>query len=165
MGLGHDENGSSQSTPRYNEDDTLALRNWFDSLSWQDPRYDNKVLLKLAALATSSDEMRRRLLEDPDNLVREVRSHFDQAKDAKPDPLEGLTLRFWDNTPDTLHIVLPPRIGATSKLPKPLKDALRSRTSLPRRLEAHFRDDARDWGDWFDTTNRGNHGMDSPPDS
>ncbi|MFG2987420.1 hypothetical protein ACGFYQ_40435 [Streptomyces sp. NPDC048258] len=165
-GQGDDENGSAganpESTPGYNamnDDDALALRNWFDGLSWQDPRYDSKFLLKLAALSMGSDEMRRRLLNDTDNLVSEVRSHSDRAKAVKSDPLEGVTLRFWENTPDTLHIVLPPRAGAASELPERLQNALRSRTSLPRE-SGHIRDDASDFGDWYNVSNRGNHGQD-----
>lgn len=170
MGTGSDEKGLSgsktDSTPgrnAVNEDDALALRTWFESLCWQDPRYDSKFLLKLAALAMGSDEKRRRLLSDADDLVREVRSHFDQAKGANSDPLEGVTLRFWENTPDTLHIVLPPRAGVASELPNPLKDALRSRTSLPR-TPRHSNDDAYlDWGNFYDSYDRGNHGTDFTP--
>ncbi|GHB50544.1 hypothetical protein GCM10010347_20100 [Streptomyces cirratus] len=166
MGVGNEEKGlsgsKSDSTPGSNavdEDDALVLRNWFDSLSWQDPRYGNKLLLKLAALAMGSDEKRQRLLSDADVLVREVQSG------AGFDPLEGVHLRFWENTPDTLHIILPPRAGAASEIPKSLKEALRSRTSLPKD-GVHVRDDsAWDFGNFYDSTDRGNHGEDSPPDA
>ncbi|MFG6200023.1 hypothetical protein [Nonomuraea sp. JJY05] len=162
MGTNHDEKGSPGSTRSHNpvnEDDALALRNWFDSLSWQDPRYDNKFLLKLAALATGNDEIRQRLINDTDNLIREVRSSFYRAEDVRPDPLEGVSVRFWENTPDTLHIVLPPRAGMAGELPERMRNALRSRTALPRE-SGHINDDASDFGDWYNISNRGNHGTD-----
>ncbi|MFE4873900.1 hypothetical protein [Streptomyces sp. NPDC056682] len=173
MATSRDENGSSRSkgdsTPGHNavnEDDALALRNWFDNLSWQDPRYDNKLLLKLAALAMGSDEVRRRLLNDTDNMVREVRSHFTRPKGVKSDPLEGVTLRFWENTPDTLHIVLPPRAGVASELSERLKNELRSRTVLAGDdTGPHIRDDkCLDFGNFYNYSDRGDHGQDSPAD-
>ncbi|MFF2012364.1 hypothetical protein ACFVWY_25220 [Streptomyces sp. NPDC058195] len=140
------------------ESDMLALRSWFDGLLWQDPRYNDKVFLKLAALAMHNDEMRQRLINEPESLVQEVRSHYDRSKTSWADPLESVTVRFWENTPDTLHVVLPPKAGYASMLPERLQDTLRSRTSLAR--ESHGRDDWYNFGDCGDAFNTGDKGQD-----
>jgi hypothetical protein len=102
------------------DEDEHVLHLWRDSLTLLDPRYKSKVVLKFAALAMSDPDFRTRLVHDTENVLREFRSNVDWP--------EGVSLRFVENTADTLHVVLPPRAGQTSYLPPPLREALRSRT-------------------------------------
>lgn len=125
--------GSHESTPRQssqnppagnaiNADDWRGLRHWYTSLAMQDPRLEEaKGLLKLVTLAMANDDLRSRLVHDTESVLNEFR-----AKLPLPD---GVTLRFWENTSDTLHIVLPPRAGETSKRSAELRELLRSRTT------------------------------------
>ncbi|MFD8686319.1 hypothetical protein [Streptomyces sp. NPDC059651] len=104
-----------------NGDDVRGLRHWYTSLTFQDPRFeDGKGLLKLAALTMVHDDLRSRLVHDTESVLREFRTKL-------PLP-EGVTLRFWENTSDTLHIVLPPRAGEMSERHPEVREVLRSRT-------------------------------------
>lgn len=129
-----------------NKDDQTTLRHWYQSLVVQDPRYSNKFLFKLVALAMGHDETRWRLVNDTQAVLTEARSQMQPAMGTLADRLEGVTVRFWDNTPDTLHIVLPPRAGVTSKFPEHLRNALYSRTSTAR--ESHWGND-----NWYNSGN------------
>ena len=104
-----------------NEEDEQVLRTWRENLVLQDPRYKSKVLLKFAALAMVDEQFRSRLLNDTEAVLGELRS--------KADLPEGVTVRFFDNTPGTLNVVLPPRAGEMSSRPAPLREQLRSRTA------------------------------------
>lgn len=117
------------------EDELGTLRLWKEFLRSQDQRYGNKGLLKVVASAMGNNEFRSRLLLDPESILREVSSVYDLP--------EGVTLRFHENTPDTLHVVLPPLAGEQSSA---LRDLLRSRTSS----DLHFFQDDIDLGDWTD---------------
>ena len=113
--------GQEERAAALNDDDERALRLWRENLILQDPRYKSKVLLKFVAVSMADEQFRSRLVNDTDSILREFR--------AKVDWPEGLTLRFFENTEDTLNIVLPPRAGATSEQPSALRDVLRSRTA------------------------------------
>jgi hypothetical protein len=114
------------------DDDQRILHLWRDSLILLDPRYHDKQLLQFAARAMVDDELRAKF------AARD-------ARDAKEAPESGgyesglAEVRFYVNTPDTLHVVLPPRAGETEQRPRELRDALRSRTSAD--AESLFRDD------------------------
>jgi hypothetical protein len=134
-----------------NADDERGLRNWYTSLVFQDPRFENsKGLLKLAALSMVHDDLRSRLVHDTESVLREFRTKL-------PLP-EGVTLRFWEHTTDTLHIVLPPRAGETSDRHPEVREVLRSRTAPDSAVVrgdtggAYFGDDwaPPDHGDIFD---------------
>jgi hypothetical protein len=119
-----------------NEDDERVLRVWRESLVLQDPRYKSKVLLKFAAVSMADADFRARLINDLDGVLGDFRSGVDWP--------EGLTLRFFENTEDTLNVVLPPRAGQTSTRPPALRDVLRSRTTA----DAGFLKDDFDIGDF-----------------
>ncbi|MET7436783.1 hypothetical protein ACWERY_10920 [Streptomyces sp. NPDC004082] len=147
-------NSSSSAGNAMNKDDELVLRQWCQNLVFQDQRYKNKAIFKLAALAMGNDEIRWRLVNDTESILSEFRSKLDLP--------EGTTLRFWDNTPDTLHVVLPPRPGEASKRSAPLREALRSET-IKGEGSGFGRDDFRNHGDaWddFGTIDRGDHKKD-----
>ena len=101
------------------EDDQNALRLWRESLSLLDMRYHSKVLLKLVARAMADDEFRSRLVNDTDAVLAEL----------EPGLSDGTDIRFLENSPTMLNVVLPPRAGEMEKRPVALRDALRSRTA------------------------------------
>lgn len=101
------------------EEDQLALRLWRENLSILDPRYHEKGLLMLVARAISDEEFRDRLVNDTDAILTE-------SEVKLPDWME---VRFFHNTPTTVHVVLPPPAGEMEKRPVALRDSLRSRTA------------------------------------
>ena len=107
-------------------DDDRVLRQWFSSLVLQDERFDDKKILKLGALALQNDEFRARILDDTAAVLEELGYEG-------PD---GLRLRVYENTADTLNLVLPSPAASKSK---GLREQLRSRTS------AAFLDTVDDW--------------------
>ncbi|MGI5208401.1 hypothetical protein ACQEU6_43405 [Spirillospora sp. CA-108201] len=138
-----------------NQDDANVLREWYQSLVLQDPRYDSKDLFKLAARAMGDDEIRWRLIHDAETVLNE-----DEA--AYGDLPEGVTLRFWDNTADTLHVVLPPRPGNTSKQIPALREFLSSRTAQAIiENQGLFSDDFNDYGDVWDKRDKGDKNKDA----
>jgi hypothetical protein len=114
---------------KYGEDDVIGahlsetdqnlLRAWYEHLILLDPRYSDKRVRKLGARAMVDDEFRRGLVGDAGTAASEGESE-------SPDRVD---VRFHTNTTRTLHVVLPPKAGATENFPTPLRDALRSRTS------------------------------------
>jgi hypothetical protein len=113
------------------EEDERLLHLWRESLVLQDPRYKSKVLLKFAAITMADEEFRSRLVNDTEAVLHEFQSKVDWP--------EGLTLRFLENTQDTLNVVLPPRSGEMSDQPVALREVLRSRTTAW--TDGLFRDD------------------------
>lgn len=103
------------------DDDQRILRLWRESLSLLDTRYEDKRLVRIAARAMVDDELRAQLAEGGHSVAGEP------------------TVRFYVNTPETLHVVLPPRAGESEQRPGPLRDDLHSRTSASD--AAWFRDD------------------------
>ncbi|MEV6318725.1 hypothetical protein [Streptomyces sp. NPDC051776] len=161
MAVGKGDMGSYDSSPQQasggrpsgnamNADDDLVLSRWYQALLMQDSRYDRKDLfknlVKLAAVSMSDDEFRQRLVNDTGSVLAEFQSWLNLPA--------GLTIKFWDNTPDTLHIVLPPRAGEASKRPEPLRNLLRSRPMD----HGGGRDDWTDFGDPVDLQWNPNHG-------
>ncbi len=114
------------------DDDQRILRLWRESLSLPDPRYEDKRLVRIAARAMVDNELRAKLVERDLAAAEEPSA----AVGTEPYPVE---VRFYLNTPETLHVVLPPRAGEAETRPAALRDDLRSRTSA--RDAAWFRDD------------------------
>jgi hypothetical protein len=143
------------------EEDRSVLRLWRESLSLLDPRYESKVLLKLVALAMTDEQIRSRLIYDTESFLGELQTERQSNFDLQLP--EVTTLRFLENTQDTLNVILPPRAGGMMYSPSgqlgyrspERREALRSRTSsaLPR----IFMDDY-DVGDLHDTHPLGNTG-------
>jgi hypothetical protein len=118
-------------------DAKVLLRMWKESLVMQDTRYRAKALLRLAALSMVSEEYRTRLVNDTQAVLNEMRLLDDLPM--------GVTLRFHENTAETLHVVLPPRRQELDSRPPRFRELLRSRTS-----ENSFLLDDVDLGDWTD---------------
>ena len=87
------------------------MRSWRENLIVMDSRYKSKVLLKFAVLAMVDEQFRYRLVNDTEAVLGELRSQADLP--------EGVTVKFFDNTPGTLNVVLPPRAGEISSLSAP----------------------------------------------
>jgi hypothetical protein len=120
----HDQSGTSETSHAAKAeaaltDDQKALRLWFNALCLQDPRYDNKFILKLAAEAMNSEEYRTRLVHHTKELLSSL--HY------SPPSAETAELKFHDNTKEALHIVLPSR--PQNRSPE-LRELLHSRTSI-----------------------------------
>ncbi|GGR01800.1 hypothetical protein [Kitasatospora griseola] len=110
--------------------DQNVLRTWRESLVILDPRYQDKRLLKAAARSMVDEEYRSSLLRNTEAGV-----HGDE-----PGSPEENKVRFFSNTPRTLHVILPPVAGEVESRPGPIRDFLRSRTSDDTTLN-WFRDD------------------------
>ncbi|MFF0476445.1 hypothetical protein [Streptomyces sp. NPDC004284] len=137
-----------------NKDDVFMLRHLQQGLIVQDARYENKGLFKLIAVAMADDEFRWRLVNDTQNVLNEFQSRLDLPN--------GVTVRFWENTDQTLHIVLPPPAGTTSNRPAPLREFLQSRTTKEA-MSGFWTDDFSDYGDPVDlqwNPDRGDHTKD-----
>lgn len=129
-----------------NDDDRRMLVAWRENLTLQDPRYGGKGILALAALSMANNGVRSRLLTDLDGVLEEAPA----LAAALP---KDVTLRFFENTSDTLHVVLPPRSGETSRRPAPLRDMLRSRTETLGPIS--FQDDFNLFQDDFNLSDSG----------
>lgn len=127
-----------------NAEDLGVLRRWREALILQDPRLENKGILKLVVLAMTSDEFRNRLVNDTEAVVA------DFVARGLPLP-EDLTLKFYDNSRDTVHIVLPPRAGSMRNRPPALREVLRSGTA------AYSISDDFDHGNISGDTDHGDH--------
>jgi hypothetical protein len=101
------------------EEDQRALRLWRENVSILDPRYHGKWLLMLVARAVQDEEFRDRLVNDTEAILSECGVDF-------PD---GIEVRFFDNTPTSVNVVLPPPAGEMEKRPVALRDSLRSRSA------------------------------------
>jgi hypothetical protein len=137
-----------------NEEDNRILGHWRDSLSVQDPRYHSKGLLQLATHAMIDEEFRSRLVNDTEALFRELQPKLEELP-------EGVALRFFDNTNDTLNVILPPQAGEVSHRSAALKDLLRSRTSV----ELISGGDDWDFGNFTDSGPAPGHADGGDPDS
>jgi hypothetical protein len=102
------------------DDDDRIFHLWLESLVIQDPRYNSKAIAVLAREAMVNEQLRSRVVSDPEGCLRELGSKV-------PFP-EGTAVRFYENTQTTLNVVLPPRAGGT-RMSTALRDRLRSRTS------------------------------------
>ncbi|MFL6075185.1 MAG: hypothetical protein ACJ73S_17455 [Mycobacteriales bacterium] len=101
------------------EDDRNVLHLWRESLTFLDDRYNDKVLLRLADRSMRDPEFRARLVDDAASVLAEIGASV----------MDGLRVRFFANTPDTVNVVLPPPAGEVRHRTSALRDALRSRTS------------------------------------
>jgi hypothetical protein len=121
----------------------LVLRLWKEGHVTQDVRYENKGILKLISLSLTDQDFRNRLLSDTRGTLAEV----------PPGHLpEGLELKFYENTPNTIHIVLPPLGGGLEHRSPRFQERLFSRTSEAG--ERLFADDI-DLGDWSTDSDHG----------
>ena len=102
------------------DDDDRIFHLWLESLVLQDPRYNSKAIAVLAREAMVNEQLRSRVLSDPEGCLKELGSKL-----ALP---EGVGVRFLENTQATLNVVLPPRAGGASRMSPTLRDRLRSRT-------------------------------------
>ncbi|MFF3412874.1 hypothetical protein ACFYW8_43495 [Streptomyces sp. NPDC002742] len=96
-----------------------ALRIWRETLALLDPRYGDKTLAKAAARAMVDEKYRRQLVKNSEVVT-------DENQPGSPDTIN---VKFYANTPKTLHVVLPPLESELEGRPAALRDALLSRTS------------------------------------
>jgi hypothetical protein len=132
-----------------NEKYGRLLVHWYESLALQDVRYYSKAVIELAHHAMVDEKFRRRLVDDTQTVLREL-------QDKLGDLPRDVTLKFLENTKDTLNVVLPPRAEEMDDRPTPLRELLRSRTSEPIPTEGLFRDD-------FDFGGHGDSELQDPP--
>jgi hypothetical protein len=106
-----------------NDDDRRLILDWRESLTLQDPRYEDKGVLALAVLAMVNEDVRYRLLND------DLEGVLGDAPAIRAQLPEGVTLKFVENSDDTLNVVLLPRPGEMGRRSIALRDMLRSRTA------------------------------------
>lgn len=135
------------------DEDTRVLRLWRENLVLQDPRYRSKGLLAIAAMAVADEHFRSRLVNDTEALLSELPSTLDLP--------EGVALKFFDNTQNTLFVVLPPQAGVMDNKPQALRDVLRSRTADA----LSFGSDDFDFGNLTDSGPAPGHADGGDPDS
>lgn len=133
------------------DEDRDVVRLWRESFSLLDGRYHSKALLQAVVFAMTDEQIRSRLINDTEGSLIGDQSSIDLP--------EGTTVRFFENTQNTLNVVLPPptggmsysRSGEMTYRPPELREALRSRTSSAER-NPFWKDDY-DFGDsdfsWF----------------
>jgi hypothetical protein len=123
------------------DDERRVVSIWRSTLAFHDPRFESKKLLKLVALAIRDEAIRERMLSDGDSVLDEF-----SARDSL---LSGVTVEFYENTPEVLKVPLPPLGGGLEERTPAFRERLRSRTSDLQTLSAFFLDDE-DLGDWDD---------------
>jgi hypothetical protein len=132
------------------------LRIWTEGIVILEPRYGYKGLLKLVAVAAVNEEFRLKLIDDPRRALADMTSMAELLP-------AGLQLNFYENTPDVLHVVLPPFVGESKNPSDDLRARIsrrRSSSTLRERLHSRtdtagaslFSDDF-DIGDWDDLPN------------
>jgi hypothetical protein len=84
----------------------LIFRDWLESLTDQDIRYDEKVIGLLVRAAMVDDRLRAQVLEDPEGALHALGSSLSLP--------EEFTVRFSENTSRVLNVVLPPRAEAVA---------------------------------------------------
>jgi hypothetical protein len=128
-----------------NAEDMGGLIRWRDALIVQSGhRGEHKGILKLVVLAMTDLEFRTRLISDTDAVIAE----FKALGWNYP---ENVTLNFYENSTNTMNIVLPPLAGTLRSFPPAVREVLRSGTA-----ERIGRDDW-DFGDIGDNNNHGDH--------
>ncbi len=120
------------------DDERAVLALWKSGMVAQDPRFENKALLRLVAQAMIDEPFRKRLLTDTASVLAELPPGY------LP---EGLELEFSENTPTKLSVVLPALGGGLDDRTPAFRERLRSRTSGS--ALNMFLDDI-DLGDWTD---------------
>ena len=103
--------------------DESIWRLWLQGVAMADPRSHSKAIAWLARLAMTDEAFRTKLINDPKTALKELPSDLS--------PPEGMTLRFLENTQDTLNVVLPPRAGEAGSQPRKFFELLKSRTLPP----------------------------------
>ncbi|MCM6776355.1 hypothetical protein NDR87_20640 [Nocardia sp. CDC159] len=125
-------------TNRLGPEDEQAFSLWQHNLAMHDPRANNKGLALLVRAAMNDETLRSALLHDTAAVLRRIGAKYELPG--------GLTLHFHENTPDTLHVVLPPRAGEIARRAEGLSNVLRISSST----------DESTLAPWFDNFNRGN---------
>ncbi|MFE7332693.1 hypothetical protein ACFU8W_49315 [Streptomyces sp. NPDC057565] len=115
------------------EEERQQLRDWRVTLWELDPRYGDKKLLVLAAMSLADEDIRAKLIADPQSAMAEFGITLDL--------LESTTVRFVENTADTLTVILPDGPAELEDRPANLDAYLKSRLT---KVEAFLRDDF-DW--------------------
>jgi hypothetical protein len=122
-----------------------GLTRWRDALIVESGhRGEHKGILKLVVLAMTDLEFRTRLINETDAVIAE----FQALGWSYP---ENVKLNFYENSANTMNIVLPPPAGTLRSFPPAVRQLLRSGTG-----EALGRDDW-DYGDIGDNNNHGDH--------
>ncbi|GAA0912377.1 hypothetical protein [Virgisporangium aurantiacum] len=120
MNDANSEYGGEEATRfRLSEEDRTAVRVWHKGQAPLDPRYTDKVLLRIVARSLVDGEFRARLLQDTASVLA----------DLDPGLPAGTDFKFLANTPGTLHVLLPPSSQEFGKRASTLGEALQSRTS------------------------------------
>jgi hypothetical protein len=104
-----------------NAKDERIWRLWMQGIALTDYRSHGKAVAWLARLAMIDEEFRHRLINDTHSALSELPSDLKLP--------EGMTVRFLENTQDTLNIVLPPQAGGITYEQPEFHDELESRTS------------------------------------
>ncbi|HEY7596611.1 MAG TPA: nitrile hydratase subunit alpha [Actinophytocola sp.] len=121
------------------------LQDWRITMWELDPRYEDKGLFVLAAIAMADPEYRARLIADPRSVMAELGITVEVG--------ENTTIRFVENTADSLTVILPPAVAEVAR-PTSVDEYLASRIV---KVKAFFQDDAN-----FDPRLRGDE-IDRPP--
>jgi hypothetical protein len=129
-----------------NAEDIGGLQRWRDALILQNGhRGEHKGILKLVVKAMTDREFRTRLVNDTDAVIAAFKAQGWNYP-------ENVQLNFYENSPDTMNIVLPTLAGTLRSYPPAVRDVLRSGTAY----NAIGRDDW-DFGDIGDNNNHGDH--------
>ncbi|PZG14829.1 hypothetical protein C1I95_20875 [Micromonospora craterilacus] len=115
---------------KLSDDAHRQLRDWRVTLWELDRRYEDKGLLALAAMSLADEEIRARLIRDPQSVMAELGITLQLP--------EHTTVRFVENTQDTLTVILPARLAEREQRPAGLDVHLASRLTT---LKAFLQDD------------------------
>lgn len=105
------------------------LRNWRITMWELDRRYGDKGVLTVAGRAMVDEEFRTGLLTDSERVLTEFKSTVPLPEYPK--------LKFVENTPETLTVILPPRVDEMKEQSHELDAYLESRTT---KVDAFLRD-------------------------
>ncbi len=98
-----------------------------------DPRYELKAIRLLVAWALVDPEFRSRLIGDADSILSQLQGYSDLP--------ENLRVRFVENSPGELTVVLPPPSAALDEKSRKIGDLIVSRTSTELLASNSGRDD------------------------
>jgi hypothetical protein len=129
-----------------NAEDMGGLARWRDALIVESGhRGEHKGILKLVVLAMTDLEFRSRLINETDAVITE----FQALGWSYP---ENVQLNFYENSANTMNIVLPPPAGTLRSLPPAVRQLLRSGTREALLMDDFDMGDIRDDNDHGDTS-------------
>ena len=108
-------------------------------------RGEHKGILKLVVLAMTDLEFRSRLINETDAVIAE----FQALGWSYP---ENVQLNFYENSANTMNIVLPPPAGTLRSFPPAVRQLLRSGTREALLMDDFDMGDIRDNNDHGDTS-------------